>query len=430
MNEISKNFTDYLANVARIRQKELPFYHRWVREFFLLFPNVPTDRTKALEHFARELSSSHPDWQVEQALSALRHYWYFTDKESGVESDTIPQREVNHRPRPLKKDDYDALIDEARKSLRLANRAYKTERSYMGWIRRFLQYLRSRNTTGVRRNTIGQDEVKNYLTYLAVERRVAAATQQQAFNALLFFFRRVLSLEISGLGETIRARKPKRLPVVLTPEEISSIFDTLPEPYRLMAMIIYGGGLRLSECMALRIRDLDFEEESITVHGGKGDKDRKTLFPRQIHRRTRAWMENTRRLFDEDRRRNRPGVPLPHALARKFPAAAKNWAWYWLFPSPRLGIDPRGGGVYRFHLYASTLQKQMSCAVRKRHIVKHATVHSLRHSFATHLIEEGYDVRTVQELLGHNNLNTTMIYTHVAVRNRRGVISPLSRLGA
>ncbi len=430
MNEISKKFTDYLANVARIRQKELPFYHRWVREFSILYPNGPTDRTKALEHFARELSSSHPDWQVEQALSALRHYWYFTDKESGVESDITPLREPNHRPEPLKKDDYDALIDEARKSLRLANRAYKTERSYMGWIRRFLQYIQSRSKAGVFRSAIGQEEVKNYLTYLAVERRVATATQQQAFNALLFFFRRVLSLEISGMAETIRAQKPKRLPVVLTPDEISSIFAVLPEPYRLMAMIIYGGGLRLSECMALRIRDLDFQEESITIRGGKGDKDRKTLFPQQIHERTRTWMEETRRLFDEDRREGRPGVPLPHALARKYPAAAKEWSWSWLFPSPRLGIDPRGGGIYRFHLYPSTLQKKIARAVREGGIVKHATVHSLRHSFATHLIEEGYDVRTVQELLGHSNLNTTMIYTHVAVRNRRGVISPLSRLGA
>jgi len=179
----------------------------------------------------------------------------------------------------------------------------------------------------------------------------------------------------------------------------------------------------------LRIRDLDFETEQIIIRGGKGDKDRSTLFPRDLHESVKRQMDETRILYDEDRRLKRPGVPLPGALQRKYPRASFEWNWYWLFPSPRVSIDPRSNAAYRFHLYPTSLQKHVHMAAKKAGIVKNATVHSLRHSFATHLIEAGYDIRTVQELLGHSNLTTTMIYTHVAVRNKRGVISPFSRLG-
>ena len=314
-----------------------------------------------------------------------------------------------------------------RKSLRLSNRSYRTERTYMGWVKRFFAYLRSTHTR-IDADSLRQEDIKSFLTYLAVEQDVASATQEQAFNALLFFHRRVCSgsESIDGLGETIRATPKKRLPVVLTSEEIAQLIKLLPNPYNLMAMCIYGGGLRLSECMSLRIRDLDFDNESITIRGGKGDKDRSTLFPKSLHLYMREHLKETERLFHEDRRRGKPGVPLPHALERKFPNAWKEWGWYWVFPSPRLSIHPRNGRTYRNHLYPSTLQKQVSRAVHILGFVKRVTVHSLRHSFATQLIESGYDIRTVQELLGHSNLSTTMVYTHVASKNKRGVISPIN----
>ena len=195
-----------------------------------------------------------------------------------------------------------------------------------------------------------------------------------------------------------------------------------------MAKLIYGSGLRLSECLSMRVRDFDFENERITVHGGKGDKDRVTLFPNAIHDEVNLQLKNVRRLFEEDRSLKRPGVPLPQALSKKYRSACFEWSWFWLFPSPRLSIDPRSGQTYRMHLYPSTLQKNMKKAVQLSEVPKNATVHSLRHSFATHLIEAGYDIRTVQELLGHSNVNTTMIYTHVALKNKLGVISPLSKL--
>jgi integron integrase len=317
------------------------------------------------------------------------------------------------------------LLHEACRILRLRHCTYRTERTYLGWIRRFLHHCRHHTA---KHRKIDADTLRNFLSYLAVEQRVAAATQQQAFNAILFLFRYVLNLRVEGLSETVRAGKPRRLPVVLTPGEVQELMHRLPQPYRLMGMLIYGGGLRLSECLELRIRDLDFESEQIVIRRGKGQKDRTTLFPRAIHPAVQSHIREVQYLYRQDRRDKKPGVPLPEALERKYPNAGLEWGWFWLFPSPRLSINPRTERVYRHHLYPSTLQKQVTKAVRSMALTKHATVHSLRHSFATHLIESGYDIRTVQELLGHEHVNTTMVYTHVAARNKKGVISPLEHL--
>lgn len=426
-------YTKYLVETAGIQPRVVRFFLLRVREFRREYMDARLERSVALEEYEEKLRAKLEDWQVKQAVLAVRHYWYFVDRRDGQKTLTIQADEYEWKQWQLE------VLDDLRRKLRLMNRSYRTERSYIGWARRFLIYFSSKDPAMMRpeeRREIedraqpeidGQD-LRTYLTYLTVEQRVAAATQQQAFNALLFFFRHVLSVSVDGLGETIRSAKPRRLPVVLSGEEIRELLQVFPLPYRLMALIIYGGGLRVSECMSLRVRDLDFENEQIIIRGGKGDKDRSTLFPGSLHGEVRHHMDQVLRLYNEDRRLERPGVPLPKALERKYPAAGKEWGWYWLFPSPRLSIDPRSGNTYRYHLYPSTLQKQMKTAVKSLGLVKNATVHSLRHSFATHLIEAGYDVRTVQELLGHSKLNTTMMYTHVAVKNKRGIISPVSRL--
>jgi len=440
MDNFTEKYADYLKSTVRITGKKIPHYERWVRIFIRKFGEHEMNRSEILLSFERQIEKEYSDWQVEQAIEAVKLYWYFMDKEQGTlkkgkQLEKEEQEDTGERgKKPIVLDlYYNEMLDECRKILRLMNKSYSTERTYLGWIRRFFEFQAAVCTqyedTNKKAKDITTQDLKTYLTFLTVEQRVASSTQQQAFNALLFLFRHVLNYSVEGLSETIRSRKPKRLPVVLSQEEVKKLVQLLPQPYRLMAMLIYGGGLRLSECLSLRIRDLDFENELVFVRAGKGDKDRATLLPKDIHEYVRTQLVEAKRVFDEDRRLELPGVPLPKALERKYPQASFSWSWFWVFPSPRLSLDPRSNRPYRFHLYPTSLQKQVQKAVRKMGLVKNATVHSLRHSFATHLIEAGYDVRTVQELLGHSHLNTTMIYTHVAVKNKQGVISPFSKLG-
>jgi len=412
-------YLEYLENEVDLRRSFIPHYAKWVRVYIGLYPNGAEDRSASLERLERHLEKWAAEWQVEQAKDALRHYWYFIDNRVQLRTKGAAEDNSQHKHKT------NCIVNETQRMLRLMNRSYTTEKTYLGWVRRFLEYREQRAGS---ETAISKKDLKNYLTYLAVEEKVASATQQQAFNALLFLFRHVLNEPVDGLAETIRSRKPKRLPVVLTQNEVQRLIQLLPQPYRLMAMLIYGGGLRLNECLSLRVRDMDCENEQLLIRGGKGDKDRTTLFPRELHDPVRRHLEDVKVVYREDRRLKRPGVPLPKALERKYPGASLEWSWFWVFPSPRLSLDPRSNKPYRFHLYPTSLQKQVHDAVKKMGITKQATVHSLRHSFATHLIEAGYDVRTVQELLGHSNLNTTMIYTHVAVKNKRGIISPFSRL--
>jgi len=315
------------------------------------------------------------------------------------------------------------LLRRTRDLLRVKRRSMETERSYLGWIGRFLEYTGKREPS-----LLTAADVRTYLTHLAVERRVAYSTQTQCFNALVFLYRYILDTPIDSLAETIRARGPKRLPVVLTLDEVRRLMCRIDEPYQLMCRIIYGAGLRLRECVNLRIHDLDFEQEELTIRGAKRDKDRMAIFPSVLHEPVRKQMDRAKRLYADDRRLDRPGVPLPGALERKKPGDRFRWEWFWLFPSPRVSADSRSGRPYRFHVHPTTLQKAVGKGVERAGIGKPATVHTFRHSFATHLVEAGYDIRTVQELLGHANIQTTMVYTHVATTRRRGVISPLERL--
>ena len=272
---------------------------------------------------------------------------------------------------------------------------------------------------------MNQQDLEQFLSHLAVDGRVSSTTQRVAFNALLFLFRHVLAKEISGLDGAVRARIPKRLPVVLSRQEILRVFDQMEGTARLMAGIIYGGGLRLQECLQLRVKDVDFERGCLTIRSGKGDKDRQTLLPESLKDDLQRHLRKVRELYEEDRRKECAGVWLPNALERKYPNAGKQWAWFWVFPSRKLSIDPVSKIIRRHYLFPTVLGKAFRQAVQRADIAKRATIHTLRHSFATHLLEGGCDIRTVQELLGHSSVETTMIYTHVAKKNVLGIRSPM-----
>ena len=307
--------------------------------------------------------------------------------------------------------------------LRLKQRSLKTEETYISWLRQFYRYLK-----GASPYSLGEPQIIEFLTYLAVDRNIAASTQDQAFNALLFFYRHVLEKEVGHLNGVVRSKKRQWLPVVLTHDEVLRVLDNMNGVNRLMARLIYGGGLRLRECVRLRVKDVDFERDTLVIKFAKGNKDRETLLPESIKEDVKCHLETVKALYDLDRKNDTPGVEMPLALERKYPNAGKEWGWQWVFPSQVLSKDPRSEIIRRHHMHPSNLQRQIKAAAGKAGITKRITTHTLRHSFATHLLEAGYDIRTIQELLGHSSLKTTMIYTHVALKNRLGVKSPLDRL--
>ena len=298
--------------------------------------------------------------------------------------------------------------------------ALRTEETYWGWIKRFILYHGKRHP-----REMGAEEVRDYLTHLAVERHVSAATQNQALNALVFLYRRVLDQELGDIAEAVRARRPRKIPVVLAREEVQRLLGGLEETTQLMARLLYGSGLRLTECTRLRVKDLDFGNGLITVQDAKGGRGRRTMVPESLRHPLRAQLEKARVFFDADRAAERPGVQMPAALAVKYPGAAKSWPWFWVFPSRMESKDPREGVVRRHHVQEDYLQRAVRQAAQRAGIARPVGPHVLRHCFATHLLEAGYDVRTVQELLGHRDVATTQIYLHVLNKPGLGVRSPL-----
>jgi len=315
------------------------------------------------------------------------------------------------------------LIDQMRAALRARHYSVRTEKAYCLWVRRFIQFNRMRHPS-----QMGGPEINRYVTYLAVKLHVSASTQNQALAALLFLYRRVLGREIEDLGTIIRARKPKHLPVVLTRDEVVDVLAELDGDKRLMAVLMYGAGLRLSECLKLRVQDVDFGTNEITVHGGKGDKDRVTVLPESARQPLLEQLDHARRVWKRDLAEGWGRVQLPEGLARKYPNASAEWPWQWVFPAEMRWCDSETGEQGRHHVHETVLQRAVHDAVRRSGVAKHATSHTFRHSFATHLLETGYDIRTIQELLGHKNVSTTMIYTHVLNRGGMGVRSPMDRL--
>jgi integron integrase len=310
-----------------------------------------------------------------------------------------------------------------REAIRTRHYSYRTEKAYIHWIARFIFFHRKRHP-----GEMGETEIAAFLTSLASESHVSASTQNQALNALLFLYREVLRKEIGYVSGVVRAKRPKRLPVVLTRQEVRSILGFLDGTEWIMAMLLYGAGLRLTECLRLRVKDIDFSRNELLVRSGKGEKDRVTMLPAIVKDPLRKHLEWVREQYETDLNSGAAGVLLPHALARKYSNAAKDWAWYWVFPASKLYVDSRSGSKWRYHLHESVLQKAVKEAVGKAGLSKPASCHTLRHSFATHLLEDGYDIRTIQELLGHQDVSTTMIYTHVLNRGGSGVASPADRL--
>jgi integron integrase len=315
------------------------------------------------------------------------------------------------------------LLDRVRGILRARHFSARTEKAYVGWIRRFVLFHGRRHPDG-----LGAPEVALYLGHLAVQRHVSASTQNQAFSALLFLYREVLGRDLAGLAEVPRARRPERLPVVLSREEVAAVLGHLRGTPGLMASLMYGGGLRLLECCRIRVKDVDFARCEIFVRDGKGRKDRVTVLPARLAPRLEAHLERVQSQHLSDVEGTAGYVALPDALARKFPNASREWPWQWVFPAARVYTDAETGERRRHHLHETVLQRAFAAAVDAAKLTKTASCHTLRHSFATHLLETGYDIRTIQELLGHADVSTTMIYTHVLNRGGRGVRSPLDLL--
>ncbi len=312
------------------------------------------------------------------------------------------------------------LLDRVRDRIRFKHYSIRTEQAYVDWIRRFIVFHGKRHPAD-----LGVAEVEAFLTHLAVDGEVASSTQNQAKSALLFLYREVLGIELPWLDHVQNAKTPQRRPVVLTRAEVTRVLGGLKGVHALLGRLLYGTGMRIMEGVRLRVTDVDFARREILVRNGKGAKDRVTMLPRGIAGALHAHLGDVRLLHVADLRNGYGAVWLPHALARKYPAAALEWRWQYVFPADRISPDPRSGNVRRHHLGDQAFQRAMRQAVRDAGIDKLATPHTLRHSFATHLLESGYDIRTVQELLGHSSVSTTMIYTHVLNRGGRGVVSPL-----
>ncbi len=312
------------------------------------------------------------------------------------------------------------LLDQLRSAIRLRHYSLRTEEAYVRWARTFIHFHNKRHPA-----ELGGAEIRSFLSHLATNQNVAASTQNQALNALVFLYRHVLDQPFPDVGEVVRAKRPRKLPVVFTREEVRHVLAQLEGVQQLIAQLLYGSGLRLLECLRLRVKDLEFSANQITVREGKGAKDRVTMLPHSLALPLRQHLSRVRRVHEEDLRQGYGAVYLPFALERKYPNAARSWTWQYVFPSRTRSTDPRSGEVRRHHLSESSVQKAVTQAIRRAGIAKAGSCHTFRHSFATHLLEEGYDIRTVQELLGHADVRTTMIYTHVLNLGGRGVRSPL-----
>nr|WP_315205811.1 integron integrase [uncultured Albidiferax sp.] len=320
------------------------------------------------------------------------------------------------------------LLDQVRERIRYLHYSLKTGKAYLYWVRFFIRWSATQPGGMRHPRDMGAAEVEAFLSMLANERKVSASTHNQALSAVLFLYREVLGIDLPWLGNVGRPQQTKRLPSVLTKDEVAGLLACLEGETALLARLLYGTGMRLMEGMRLRVKDVDFERHTIIVREAKGNKDRVVMLPRSLASALRQQLFAARALWEQDRQAQRGGVETPHALAAKYPQVGHSWGWFWLFPSPTLSVDPRSGVERRHHLFEERLQRALKRAVAQTAICKPVSVHTLRHSFATHLLQSGTDIRTVQELLGHSDVSTTMIYTHVLKVAAGGTASPLDQL--
>jgi len=463
------DFMRFLIEKCHFDNKKTKWACYWVERFEQLFPEWEQDREHAIEAYSDLLCKKKSDIVVNWALQSVRVFMMYLDIGQNKENLSIDQNETDLKgetgkatltnssiaaitlqapippssslPTQTQLSDTNAAwnsysaqrMQQVREVIRLKHRSLRTEKAYLAWTHRFLNFVWSKKLVQEAKGKKGDyiitaDHLRAFLSYLALEAHVSAATQEQALNALLVLFRTILHVDIEGLSSVLRAKKRKRLPVVLSRNEVAALLASLRQPYRLMACLMYGCGLRLEECLSLRVKDIDFDHDSIEVRSGKGGKDRLTVLPEVLKGDLRAYLAELRQAWEQARRRDLPGVFLPEALARKYPSLSKEWSWYWLFSARSPCANTRTGEIGYWHVHPSVIQKKIKEAILQAGITKMASAHTLRHSFATHLLEDGYDIRTIQELLGHSNVQTTMIYTHVAIKNRRGVCSPLEHL--
>jgi integron integrase len=378
-------FNEYLRKRYRCPWDYISFYSRWADLFrsHLEHSGARADDADAINTFLAGQRGEMGEWQMRQAHRALYYYAGYRERHGAAPTE-------GGRPGTSAASSLNDALRRLVNAIRLRHLAHRTEDTYHGWASRFLAF------TGVDNpSRIGAAHLKAFLTHLAVERKVSAATQRQAFNSLLFLFRNVLSVPVHDLASVVRAKIGKPLPVVLSMEEVRAIKDKLHGVDRLMAMIIYGAGLRLGECLSLRVKDIDFDRCCLVVKAGKGNKGRETVLPERVVNELKRHLAKARTVYNRDRARHQNGVWIPHALAQKNPGSPTEWGWFWVFPSDRLSIDPDSGKVRRYHVLPGSLQRAFKLAVARAGIAKNATVHTLRHSFATHLIERGYDIRTI-----------------------------------
>jgi integron integrase len=417
-----QSFGEFLLKAQLVRPPTAPYVVRWVRQF-LSRPASDEPLVDRVRGFCEDLERQgrFEDWQVRQADQALRLYFV----------NFLKRTEWHRRPASTVVDEHErtsplAALEQLRIRIRTRHYSYRTECTYVDWVRRFLDYAATQQ--GVPHPQVAAEIVRDYLAHLAVRQQVAASTQNQAFCAILFLCREVLGVNVENLSPGVRAKRGERLPVVMSMPETMALLGAMSGTPRLMAALIYGGGLRVSECCELRIKDLDFDQGLIVVRRGKGDKERSTLLAEVGRDELRAQLRNAEAQHLVDRRAGLAGVWMPDALDRKYPNAGKELAWFWVFPSRTLSTDPRAGLVRRHHMSDSVVQKAVKEAAQKARIHKPVSVHALRHSFATHLLLNGVDIRQIQEYLGHASVETTMIYTHVVKELRTPARSPLDIL--
>lgn len=419
-------FADHLLKNRLADEKHGRYMVNWVRRF-LAFPPPMTGSTveEILKAYLQKLDDErYESWQVEQARQSVR-VWLAWRQNSSSAPLATPQKMALAADQTL---DPAQALDMLSQTLRVRHYSYRTEQTYLDWTRRYFDYLVSAGWLAHGRPVVTEETFQLFIAHLATHLHVGSNTQNQAFAAVLFLFRDVLGKEVGQLENTARAKRGVRLPTVLSVDELRKIFEQMEGTPKLMAELMYGGGLRVMECCRLRVKDVDFGMNQLIVRAGKGDKDRTTVLPERLKPVLEEHLKRVRSLYEQDRRDKLPGVHMPDALDRKLPHASTEWAWFWVFPSKGLSVDPLTNIVRRHHASDVSIQKSLRQAVEKAQIAKRVTPHTLRHSFATHLLINGVDIRQIQELLGHSNVETTMIYTHVAKGMRAAVRSPLDQL--